>query len=215
MAITQIFSKPSRGFGTERNSSNDTRIENASDGPSQGFWIELDVTVEETHNVATRVTTNPVQNGAEVANNAINDPIRLSVVGGVTNTPLLTQVGNFGGSVAGITGLFSGSKGRIGTRVQSAYEALLTLQREQILITVDTGLRSYTNMILTNISTTTTNKTQEGAIFNIEFTEIITPPQASADGDMGNQSTVPPSETDLVGIGIALGGVVHGVVRAS
>lgn len=184
-------------------------------GAVQPFWIELDVVVSETHNATTRVTTNPVQNGAEVANNAINDPITLSVVGGVTDTPFFTQSGNFGGSVSGITGAFSGSSDNAGTRTQQAYEALLSLKNEQILIYIDTKLRTYTNMMLVGISTTTDKNTYNAPIFNLEFKEIITVDDVDDDGNKGNQSPIPPSPTDLTGITLALGNLALGAVLAS
>ena len=202
MAITQLFTKKSRGFGTERNST-------SIDATSTGFWIELDVTVAETHNSTTRVTTNPVQNGAEIANNAVKEAITITVVGGVTDTPFFTQAGNFGGSTGGITGAFSGSSTQSGTRTQQAYEALLNLEAEQVLLTLDTGLRSYSNMMLTAISTTTDSNNENSNIFTLGFREVFVEPDELDDGNRGNQDTIPPTEEDLFGITSTLANILY------
>jgi len=209
-SLTTLFTKKSRGFGTDRTSGSGS-VATGLVSEVDAFWLQLDAVITEDHTHTTAVTSNPVQSGAQIANNAINLPIELSITGVVTDTPNFLQAGNWGGSVKGIEGLLSGApsgEGVTGTRSQQAFQGLVTLKNSQTLITVDTGLATYTNMLLTNVSTTTDSTTENGLKVKLDFKEIIRPSSDISGENKGNQTLIPPSETDLLGISSVIGSIV-------
>lgn len=132
--------------------------------------IKLDTTLVEVHESTVRITNNPVELGADVADNAKSEPLRLTVVGLVTDTPLgLDAVGQI---VDSVTGAFGSSTAKSDTRSTAAYNKFKSLQDEKIPITVQTKLKLYTDMLITNLSVTQDKDTSRMVELHIDFEEV-------------------------------------------
>lgn len=109
-------------------------------GKNQIGAIEIDATLEETHERQTEITDHPVENGAFIQDHIINAPRRLTMTCMVTDTPL--------GEESGL-------------RAQAAFDALEELRDLRTTFTVVSGFRVYENMAF---ETLTMPKGREGAL---------------------------------------------------
>lgn len=114
--------------------------------------IQLDAVISESHNNTVRVTTNPVEAGFEIADNAVNDPKQIAIEAVISDSPL--GVAAFGQIIDLITGLFGTATARNLTRSNAAYNALVQLQEARQPITIQTRLTEYEDMVITSIQCT-------------------------------------------------------------
>jgi hypothetical protein len=113
-----------------------------------------DVTIKEDHEDEVVVTENPVEQGADVTDNAFKVPARLTVEVGYSNSSLNSQGDpNY---------------------VQDIYAQFLAMQAARQTIDVVTGKRVYTNMVIVSLHTTTDEKTENALILTVRLREIIT-----------------------------------------
>jgi hypothetical protein len=113
--------------------------------------ISLDGIISEDHTNQVRLTKNPVELGADVADHAVIEPKKLSIVAEVSDTPIGTAA--FTQIVDTVTGLFGSSTVENITRSNAAYRAMLQIQELREPIQVQTKLRLYDNMLITSLRT--------------------------------------------------------------
>lgn len=133
--------------------------------------VELDGVLSEDHDNEIDVTDNPVQLGADITDNAIIIPKRLIIEAMLTDTPLGAAA--FGELIDNVTGLFGTSTAQNLTRTQAGYQQLIDIMNLRELITVQTKLVSYSNMIITNIRTKQDKTYTNSALLEIRIREII------------------------------------------
>lgn len=133
--------------------------------------IQLDAVLSESHNNQLRVTENPVELGADIVDHSIIEPKRISIVAEVSDTPLGTAA--LGQIVDLVTGLFGTSTSTNITRSNAAYNALVQLMETREPIEVQTRLKLYTNMLITNIRTTQDKDTSRIVRMNIDLREVL------------------------------------------
>jgi hypothetical protein len=132
--------------------------------------IALDAVLEEFHTNDVLVTKNPVEYGADVTDHAIVQPKRLNLRAVVSDTPLGTAA--FGVIVDNASRLFGRSTSDSQTRSTTAYNALLALQAAREPIDVQTKLRLYSNMLITNITVGQDKDTSREVQLDITLEEI-------------------------------------------
>lgn len=140
MAITQLFFRKGNFIGN----------------------IELDVIIEESASASARVTTNPVEKGADINDHVIVDPMTFSMVGVVSDSKVnvLDNVG-----VALNPGTYTG-----GNRPsKDAWDELLELHANRLPITLEQNLRSYENVVLLSLSERQDKNTSRGLFFTASF----------------------------------------------
>lgn len=163
--------------------------------------IPLDASISENHSFTSRVSQFPIEEGASISDNIINDPNGLDLTGFITNTPITFFIQN-------ISNLIDNTSG--GNRVKTAFEALLALRESKEVFTIVTGLKTYENMVFTSLmfprdkSTGTTNLRFNARVINVKFvssrTEARSPQavtsepaelsdQATSTKDVGKQTT--------------------------
>lgn len=111
------------------------------------------VTVRESHRDELVVTDHPVEQGAQVSDHAYKRP-----------SSVLLEVGYSNSALAGL-----GDP----NYVQDTYQDFLALQASRVPFDIVTGKRSYTNMMLTSIATTTDEKTEYSLPMVLECREVI------------------------------------------
>ncbi len=133
--------------------------------------IQLDAVLSESHTNTVKVTNNPIEIGADIADNAIIEPKVVTVVAQVSDTPLGAAA--LGDIVDLVTGLFGTSTTDNITRSGAAYNALVQLQEQREPIELQTKLKLYTDMIITSIRVIQDANTSRIVALNIEFKELI------------------------------------------
>lgn len=115
--------------------------------------IFIDATLSETHETSSTVTNFPIEDGSFISDYVINNPETLTISVLVTDTPL---------------NILSGFNRSI-----TSYNELIRLQKNKELLTVVTGIKVYTNMIMTSISVPRDAQTGKSLTFNINFQKLI------------------------------------------
>lgn len=187
--------------------------------------LKIDATRIETHIISMRVTEHEVEDGGNISDHVIRNGDTLTIEGTISDNPIsLVQagVGNLSGVVGSIVGGFAGAvvtgvgskigssllEGDTGKRSILAMSAFEFAQREAIPLIIITGLKTYTNMILEELSVPRTSRNSNALEFTAKFknvriveSETVTVPLSSLDPDAenatkkrneGKKSTQPP-----------------------
>lgn len=113
--------------------------------------IKLDAVISESYTNKVRITRNPVELGAEITDHSIIEPKRIVIIADVTDTPF--GLASIGAIVDTVTGLFGTTNSSNVTRSTAAYLDLVAIQEKREPISVQTKLKNYTNLLITEIST--------------------------------------------------------------
>jgi hypothetical protein len=139
--------------------------------------LELDAAVHETHEYTNTVTDFPVEKGFSISDHVFKVPEKLTMEGFVTNSPIPYSISN-------VSELYTS-----GDRVNTAFETLLDLAgydpsgqdytifktvKMPAILRIVTGLRVYSNMIITHLSFPRDITTGESLRFTCELRRIIT-----------------------------------------
>lgn len=120
------------------------------------------VTLRETHTDDLEITEHPVELGAAITDHAYKKPAELVIECAWSNSPqnpglVNGLLGAVSGTLRGLGSILSGSSP---DQVRALYEQLLALQESRTPFDVYTAKRSYQNMLLKTLSTTTDGKTE-------------------------------------------------------
>lgn len=149
--------------------------------------FHIDATLTENHSFESDVTENPVEDGVVISDHIDMKPESLTITGVISDTPL-----NFGASLQGAatsSGAFLGKKivgplgsyagvgaGAVagllagpGNRMKKSFDHMRNLQSARVPFTVITGLRRYTDMVITSLTINRDGKS--GRSFN--FTAVL------------------------------------------
>jgi len=131
--------------------------------------IELDVTVSESASSSSSITSNPVENGADVNDHIIINPMTYTIVGVVSNTKVST--------LGGLNTIEQLSTGNVFTKQSTpsseAWDELLELQADRIPFTLVTNLKAYDNVVIENLNTSQDKDTSNSLHFTANLREII------------------------------------------
>jgi hypothetical protein len=114
--------------------------------------IFLDATLTEDHQYNSRVTNYPVEDGRIISDHIINDPETVQITGIVTDTPLAI-LSSFNRSIA-------------------AFNRLIEIHRNRERITVVTGIKVYTDMVMTGLQVPRNVATGQSLTFVIDLQKI-------------------------------------------
>jgi len=125
--------------------------------PTQIGVIECDVLVEQEYTLSSEVTEHPVEDGFVVADHIIKQPLKLSMVIAVSNSPV-TWYTRFGGNSPDL--------------IPSVIAQLEQIYNDGQPITIVTSTKIYENMVMTEAKIP--RNTENGRIVKIplEFTKI-------------------------------------------
>ena len=138
MAIAQLFFKKGNFIGS----------------------IELDVILSEGAAATARITKNPVENGADINDHIIIDPMTFTMQGVVSDIKI-----NIAASV------LTFAQSNIPSR--EAWEQLLELQASRIPFELVTNLKTYPNIVIQSITEVQDKDTSNALFFSATLTEII------------------------------------------
>lgn len=148
--------------------------------------FEFDAVLEDTFELSVDLTGYTIELGARVSDHRIVNPIRWSMVGAISNTPLKVGATDFvggtlsnfvgdSGVVSTVAGLSAGFlAGSNETRASSTLDFLITLTTTGEPFDVDAGDIQLTNMIIVNLRRTKDPENEGGLIFEADLQEYNT-----------------------------------------
>lgn len=122
--------------------------------------LEFDASLQENHNASFETTQHPVEQGSDVSDHRRKLPLKLTITGVVSNTPL--KLFNFGGGAV---------DGKLPDTL--AWETLLRLGESGELYTIVTSLWTYENMAIQSISVPRNAGLGNVLEFTIELQEVF------------------------------------------
>ena len=159
--------------------------------------ITFDAAMEEGHDAAATLTEHNIEDGSVINDHVIIEPVRLTVTGWITNTPIETPFDQ----MAGITGGFetvelnaTSPSAKLGVgpvaiplptsfpskqevfrfsgafdRIKLVRETLLALMRSGELLTLTTTYEDYSNMVLVSITQARNVDSKDASQFILSF----------------------------------------------
>lgn len=161
----------------------------------------FDVTFFERHQADVDITEQPIELGADITDHAFVKPLRLSVGGAVSDVPLRANPS------------FDASSSN--ARSSSAYQSVLKSMYTRQLITVQTGLANYPNMVMESLEAAQDKSTPDvfnfvmnlRQIFIVSVKNVAVPAEflktgttqslASPTVNNGSQLTINPTPTQI------------------
>ena len=131
--------------------------------------VKLDGVIRENHSAPIRIKKNPVEWGVDITDHAIIEPVKISIEGIVSDTPLGFDAGIE--LLDSIDSLFGAATYQ--TRSQHAFNSLTFFKNEREPIDVQTGLKLYKNMLITDIKVSQDKDTSKAVFLSIDCEEII------------------------------------------
>jgi hypothetical protein len=172
IALQLLSTKPKRGF---------------DDG--SGTLLIPDATIEEVHTDDMEITDHPVEQGASISDHAFKRPAEVVITAGWSDSPnnsgivntVLGAASNANAAVRAVIGaaeLIGGALNVLdGSSTSSpstqAYQSLVAMQQNRSLFTIYTGKRTYQNMLIKSLATTTDQRTENSAIIRITCRQIL------------------------------------------
>ena len=126
--------------------------------------ILLDVIIIEGATATARLTENPVEEGANVNDHIIVEPMTFYTEGIVSNIS------------SNVVGQFTALKTALTqdlTKAQTAWDELLKLRRDRVTFTLVQGLASYENVVLLSLKQDTDKDTANGLFFTATYKELV------------------------------------------
>lgn len=176
-----IFDRPKQ---TQLNAKNE-------DGTERVLLI-IDMSTNISHNNEATPTDNAIEDGSLISDHVDITPRSVSFEGTISDNPItLSQaivgnvagavpaIGGFGGKIGGtlftgvVATLGGGLLNQEGNRVQDAMNTMLELQELSIPVTLITGLRTYSNMILQSFNPIENARNGSSLVFTATFRELI------------------------------------------
>lgn len=114
--------------------------------------VFIDATVSEDHSYNNRVTNYPLENGSSISDHIITEPFTLNISGIVSDTPL------------NILSIFN--------RSVDSMNRLIRIVEQKEVITVVTGIKVYTDMVITSLNIPRNIQSGQSLTFNIEMQKL-------------------------------------------
>ena len=117
--------------------------------------LDIDVMISESYNMRSSVSTSPIENGESIQDHAEALPLQINLDCIISNTPL----GRIFNELAPISSNAS----------LNAFNTLEALWKNRQLISIVTGLKKFTNMIITNVTPVRSVRNSNGLFFSISL----------------------------------------------
>ena len=120
-----------------------------------------DVTISEFHADEVTVTQHPVDTGADISDHAMVQPAIVTCSFGWSDSSRLINSALNGSILKGLE------------TTKDVYQKLLKLMHDRALLSLSTGKRTYSNVLITRLVTTTTADTESALIIEATFQEVF------------------------------------------
>lgn len=173
----------------------------------------FDAVIEQAFTASVDMPSYPIENGVQIADHRIIQPMEYVIHGVISNTPLKVSLLDFAGglvsnltsnpAVAAVAGLSAGYlSGSEGGRALAAMEELMQLMEAQQPFNVDTSDMYLRNMQIVEIHREMTPENEQGAEIELRLREMITLNRLNTDGMPSHNIVRPDTATEKSGSGI-------------
>lgn len=161
MLITQPATSGSNNIGQSPSSVPTSTVPtlSVSAQSTQAKTYVFDAIMRARHGQRLQITEHPIQTGANISDHAYLLPAQLSLEVGISDAMDMYAPGMWAGNTS---------------KSVSAYQTLLNLQAARTFVTVVTRLRTYTNMMIEDISPEEDQKTFASLRCTITFKQVFT-----------------------------------------
>ncbi len=156
--------------------------------------IPIQITIEETATDRLRVTKHPVEQGASITDHSYQLPSELIMKCGWSNSMP-------GAALNAIVSLFDGGQVALGDYVSSVYSQLLALQQSRQLFTVQSSIRQYSNMLMTDVTLHRDQKTSQALMVTATLEEIFLVSTLSSTLPPTANQASPQDTSDITNVG--------------
>jgi hypothetical protein len=215
---------PHRGKVKPAPRSNSVTIVSSRKDPGRIGSLTLDATLDDSHEFSNEVTSFPIEEGSDINDHIKKEPMSLSITGFITNSPVTiiesltllivsdtatvenTPVNREDVSRNNVAGGFTELMNIVGDNYpEQPSSATVVINRPKV-IEVVTGLRVYSDMVMTRLSIKRTPSDGESLTFTASFRKIVKVKRElvnlgdvkSSYGNAGNSAT-PTIEDDAEG----------------
>lgn len=130
--------------------------------------IIADVTVEESHEDEMEITQHPVEKTAAITDHAYKQPARCTIRCGFS--PAGSNNSGFDFGLGALLGTLNQTQPG---GLQETYDKFLQMQRDAELLTVQTGKRTYDNMLIRSLRVDTDVDTENALLLVVGLQEVI------------------------------------------
>jgi hypothetical protein len=131
--------------------------------------LELDASISENHEMEAEVTEHPVESGSQVSDNVRRKPLRVTINGIVSNTPIVSGIVR---AAQQIQGLYDGNSDTDAARAETAFTTLENIFNNQKLISIYTKLKQYDSMVIKSLTIPRDKSTGDALRFTAVCWEI-------------------------------------------
>ena len=128
--------------------------------------VFLDATISEDHQYNSRVTNYPLEDGTDITDHVILEPEIVQISGVVSDTPL-SFLSSFNRSV-------------------TAFNQLIRIHQNKERVTLVTGIKIYTDMVLTSLQVPREIRTGQSLIFNMTLQKVFLDSSVRLNLDINN-----------------------------
>ncbi len=157
--------------------------------------ITIDVSRVIRHSLRATATRNPVEQGADVTDHVILDPRGLVIEGMITDSPIEFLTPVFGSQASIVD--FENSA----SRSKQNFDLLEQLYENRIPFSVNTRLKFYSNMVITNLDIPQDAEAGQSINFTIGFDQIQIVDTAQAGTIPGGNSGLPAGAANTARLG--------------
>ena len=173
----------------------------------------FDAVIEQAFTASVEMPTYPIENGVQIADHRIIQPMEYVLHGVVSNTPIKVSLTDFAGglvsnltnnpAVAAVAGLSAGYlSGSEDGRALAAMEKFMELMESKQPFDVDTGDMYLRNMQIVEIHREMTPENERVAEIELRLREMITLNRLNTDGMPSHNIVRPDTATEKSGSGI-------------
>lgn len=175
--------------------------------------MQLDASLSENHQRNATISQSPIEDGSNIADHVTVDPIRLSITGLISDSPLSILNSIVGAGLGTITSQVGDALGGIGRAAAAAglgsvaslatgnprkpedsFKYLEELYDNRVPFTVITALRKYDDMVIKSLTVPRNASVGKGLQFTMELEQVIivqssitTVPAFQLNGDAANR----------------------------
>jgi len=155
--------------------------------PGRVGSLSLDATLDDSHEFANEVTSFPIEEGSDINDHIKKEPMTLSITGFITNSPIIvvqnlneivsneynTSINTSEVTRNNVAGSFTELMKIMGENYPEQPTSATVVINNPRVIEVVTGLRVYSDMVMTRLSIKRTPSDGESLTFNASFRKIV------------------------------------------
>lgn len=164
--------------------------------------IEIDASLEEILTDTLQITEHPVELGAAITDHAYMRPSEVVITCGWSNAGLN---GLFGTAKGIASALFSGGSLSNADYISGVYSQLVSLQQSRTLFSITTQKRTYKDMLIVGLQSTTDQKTSSILMVQATCRQVIVVSTQTTTLPPASQQANPASTASIANTGVNQG----------